>query len=108
VVKKWIICVVMMATALGASCTAREVKKSGSETKMKAAKSYAKVKLGNEVILEKHLDWLKDKRVGLITNPTGVNSTLESTIDVFQRHPDINLVALYGPEHEGSITQHQS
>ncbi len=98
-VKKWMICVVLMATALSASCTAREVKQSGSESKMKAEKSYARVKLGNEVILEKHLDWLKDKRVGLITNPTGVNSTLESTVDVFQQHPDINLVALYGPEH---------
>lgn len=37
------------------------------------------------------------KRVGLITNPTGVNSILESTIDVLKRYA--NLVSLFSPEH---------
>jgi len=37
--------------------------------------------------------------VGLITNPSGVNSKLESTAWLFKNHPAINLVALYGPEH---------
>jgi uncharacterized protein YbbC (DUF1343 family) len=37
--------------------------------------------------------------VGLITNPTGVDSNLESTIDLFYNNQEINLVALYGPEH---------
>lgn len=58
-----------------------------------------KVKLGVEVFLEEHLDLVKGKRVGLITNPTGVDSQLQSTIELFYRNPDINLVALYGPEH---------
>jgi len=64
-----------------------------------SAQKPIRVKLGNEVFIEKHLDWVKGKRVGLITNPTGINSNLESVIDVFQSHPDIQLVALYGPEH---------
>ncbi len=58
-----------------------------------------KVKLGVEVFLEKHLDLVKGKRVGLIANQTAVNSRLESTIELFSKHPDVNLVALYGPEH---------
>ncbi|MGD2246182.1 MAG: DUF1343 domain-containing protein [Candidatus Aminicenantes bacterium] len=58
-----------------------------------------KVKLGIEVFMDKHLDLVKGKRVGLITNPTGVSSHLESSIDLFYRNPEINLVALYGPEH---------
>lgn len=37
------------------------------------------------------------KRVGLITNPTGVNSQLESSVDVM--YAKTNLVALYSPEH---------
>jgi uncharacterized protein YbbC (DUF1343 family) len=37
------------------------------------------------------------KRVGLITNPTGVNSELESTIDIL--HRKVNLVRLFSPEH---------
>ncbi len=58
-----------------------------------------KVKPGIEVFLESHLDMVKGKRVGLITNPTGVNSNLESVVDLFHDNQEINLVALYGPEH---------
>ena len=57
------------------------------------------VKLGVEVFLEKHLDLVKGKRVGLITNPTGTDASLRSTIDLFRSNPAIDLVALYGPEH---------
>lgn len=57
------------------------------------------VKIGAEAFLENHLDLVKGKRVGLITNPTGVNSNQESTIDLFHRNTEIDLVALYGPEH---------
>jgi len=57
------------------------------------------VKPGIEVFLESHLDLVKGKRVGLITNPTGVASNLESIIDLFYNNQEINLVALYGPEH---------
>lgn len=56
-------------------------------------------KLGNEVLLEKHLELIKDKKVGLITNQSGVNSQGKSLIDIFWDHPEINLVALYSPEH---------
>lgn len=58
-----------------------------------------KVKPGIEVFLESHLDLVKGKRVGLITNPPGVDSNLESVIDLFHDNQEINLVALYGPEH---------
>jgi uncharacterized protein YbbC (DUF1343 family) len=57
------------------------------------------VKLGVDVFLEKHLDLVKSKRVGLITNPTGTDSNVISTITLFATTPDIHLVALYGPEH---------
>lgn len=57
------------------------------------------VKPGIDVLLEDKIDLLKDKRVGLITNPTGVTSELTSTIDALNEHHDIDLVALFGPEH---------
>ena len=47
--------------------------------------------------LNEFKDVFGDKRVGLITNPTGVTSSLESSIDFLQKN--INLVALYSPEH---------
>ncbi len=54
---------------------------------------------GLEVIHQNNFDILKGKRVGLITNPTGVDRNLESTIDIFFKSKEVNLQALYGPEH---------
>ena len=42
---------------------------------------------------------LKGKRVGLVTNPSGVDRFLNSTIDILHKAPGVKLVALYGPEH---------
>lgn len=58
-----------------------------------------KVKTGIEVLKEQNFAILKGKRVGLITNPTGVDSRLNSTVDLLHQAPGIKLVALYGPEH---------
>lgn len=60
---------------------------------------------GLEVLLKEKVHLLKNKRVGLVTNHTGVNKELASNIDLFYRHPGINLTALLAPEHgiRGSI-----
>ena len=58
-----------------------------------------KVKTGIEVLRDRGFDALKGKRVGLVTNPSGVDSQLRSTIDILFNAPGVNLVALYGPEH---------
>ena len=57
------------------------------------------VKTGIEFLKADNFKLLKGKRVGLITNPTGVDRAMKSTIDIFYESPDVNLVALYGPEH---------
>ncbi len=54
------------------------------------------VRLGIDNI-DNHLDLFKGKRVGLITNATGINSNFASSIDVLKAK--VNLVALYAPEH---------
>jgi uncharacterized protein YbbC (DUF1343 family) len=59
----------------------------------------AQVKTGIEVLRDLDFEPLRNKRVGLITNPTGVDSRLRSTIDIIAAAPDVQLVALYGPEH---------
>lgn len=58
-----------------------------------------KVKLGIDVLEKRDFDILKGKRVGLITNPTGVSQDLRSTVDILFDAPEVDLVALYGPEH---------
>jgi uncharacterized protein YbbC (DUF1343 family) len=55
------------------------------------------VKTGIEVMAERGFDLLLGKRVGLVTNPTGVDASLRSTIDILHAH--VNLTALFGPEH---------
>jgi uncharacterized protein YbbC (DUF1343 family) len=54
---------------------------------------------GIDVLLTDQLDLIKNKNVGLITNPTGVTSSLQSTIDALHEHPEVHLEALFGPEH---------
>ena len=57
------------------------------------------VKPGIEVLRENGFKQLQGKRVGLVTNPSGVDSRLKSTIDILFEASEVNLVALYGPEH---------
>jgi uncharacterized protein YbbC (DUF1343 family) len=62
-------------------------------------KKKQKVIPGVEVLLGDQKELLEGKRVGLITNPTGVDSQLTSIVDLFHEDPYIELTALYGPEH---------
>lgn len=59
----------------------------------------AQVKPGIEVLRDRNFDVLKGKRVGLITNPSGVDNSLKSTIDILAEAPGVNLTALFSPEH---------
>jgi len=66
---------------------------------MSAAGSVSVVKPGIETLRDNGFELLKGKRVGLITNPTGVDNDLKSTIDILHEAPGVNLVALFAPEH---------
>jgi uncharacterized protein YbbC (DUF1343 family) len=57
------------------------------------------VKTGLESLIEQDFAPLRDKRVGLITNPTGVTSGLRSSVDALASAPGVRLTALFGPEH---------
>lgn len=62
----------------------------------------ATVTLGVDVLLEAgspHMERLAGKRVGLITNPSGVDGKLVPTIDRLAADPRLSLVRLFGPEH---------
>lgn len=61
--------------------------------------SFAQVKPGIEVLKDNNFEQLKGKRVGLITNPSGVDNDLKSTIDILAEAPGVKLTALYSPEH---------
>lgn len=57
------------------------------------------VRLGIEVLRDDGFGLLEDRRVGLLTNPSGVDSTLRSTFDILWEVPQVNLTTLFSPEH---------
>jgi len=57
------------------------------------------VKLGNEVLLSRYHYLIEGKKVGLITNQTGVNSRGTSLINILAADSKTQLSALYAPEH---------
>lgn len=58
-----------------------------------------RVMLGIDVLEEMNFKPLQGRKVGLLTHPAGVNRYGKSTIDILNEAPEVNLVALYGPEH---------
>lgn len=57
------------------------------------------VKPGIDILVEDHLDMIRGKRVGLITNPSAVGWDLRSSVDILANTPGVDLVALFGAEH---------
>lgn len=57
------------------------------------------MQLGLEVLLERGYSSLNGARIGLLTNPSGINQQLSSIIDLIYQHPELNLKKLFGPEH---------
>lgn len=57
------------------------------------------VRLGCERLFDDEADLVRDRRVGLITNHSGVNAQLVATADRLHASDLCQLVALFGPEH---------
>jgi uncharacterized protein YbbC (DUF1343 family) len=93
--KKWFIaCLILF---LSISCLSAAIAKTHKPEWKKLKKDSFEV--GEEVLLNDRMDLLKGKRVGLITNPTGVDRSLKSIVDTFYHNKNIHLTALFGPEH---------
>jgi len=71
----------------------------GSDAPEPGAVQEATVRPGLDVLLADSLHLVESRRVGLVTNHTGIDATGRSAIDRLHDHPGIDLVALYSPEH---------
>ena len=71
----------------------------GAPTPVSAAPAAAGVRPGIEVFLDAVPAALRGKRVGLITNNTGIDRSGMSDIDLIAQSDDLTLVALLAPEH---------
>ena len=82
--------------ALSLSCCARA---SGNKPASAPVGETPVVRVGIEVLEARGFDILAGKRVGLVTNPSGVDHLLRSTIDILNDAPEVNLRKLFAPEH---------
>ena len=98
----------LLLTILFISCSAKIEKQENYEPEVvrdtvikiiKEKAEFKKVNLGIDVLEKRNFDLLANKKVGLITNQTGVNNNLKTTIDILNEATNVELVALFGPEH---------
>lgn len=57
------------------------------------------IELGLTVLLTEKRDWIQGKSIGLITNHTGVDATLQSNYRLLAEDADCQLAAIFSPEH---------
>lgn len=60
--------------------------------------THAQVKTGIDMLQENNFSVLVGKRVGLLTNPTGVDRNMRSTVDILYAAKEVNLTTLFAPE----------
>lgn len=80
-----------------------------SESTVDHPSDLPRVTIGAEQLFApKYFAHIEDKRIGLITNHTGVLPDGQHVIDVLFKHPQVALSVLFGPEHglRGEADQH--
>jgi uncharacterized protein YbbC (DUF1343 family) len=87
----------LAAALLLAACAQAPASRPGPETTRLA--SAGPVRPGIETFLADLPPALRGKRVGLITNQSGIDRARTPDIDLIARHPELRLVALLAPEH---------
>lgn len=79
--------------------TGEPLQEQPTTTTTSAAPAPEEVVPGLEVLLRDSAHLVRGKRIGFLTNQTAITSDGESGIDLLHASPDVELVALYGPEH---------
>jgi len=87
------------ATETGLSNSGNQIETSPEQAATNVVPEKSGVVLGDEMLMNKYHHLIVGKKVGLITNQTGVNSRGQSMIDVLAGDSSTRLAALFGPEH---------
>jgi uncharacterized protein YbbC (DUF1343 family) len=84
----------------------RETLEQNGEVRTAAGRRYplddrgrVRIVLGIEKLLEFETASLRGARVGLVANQASVDHKFSHVADLFHEHPEINLTALFGPQH---------
>ncbi|XXM70556.1 exo-beta-N-acetylmuramidase NamZ family protein [Lysinibacillus sphaericus] len=99
--KKWMIALLTLILVFStmSAGSAHDNGKGNGHGHGKGKGRHKEFSLGVEQLLKEEKDLIEGKKVGLITNPTGVDQELNSIVDTLHNDPDVELTALYGPEH---------
>src|SRR2546421_7443525 len=62
-------------------------------------KEVKRITLGIERLLDEKLDLIRGQRIALVCNQASVDHSFRHAADLLHDHPDINLTALFGPQH---------
>ena len=84
---------------LGAAAGSAAVLGLGGATAAATPVSHGGVRTGLDALIESRYKTLRGRRVGVIANPTSVTPALTHEVDVMHASSDVNLVAVFGPEH---------
>jgi len=57
------------------------------------------VRVGIEQLLAENRSLVAGKRVALVSNPASIDGAFRHSADVLFEHPDVEVVALFGPQH---------
>jgi uncharacterized protein YbbC (DUF1343 family) len=57
------------------------------------------IKLGLERLLDEKVASLRGARIGLVCNQASVDHSFRHAADLFHDHPNVDLIALFGPQH---------
>tara|TARA_R110002111_G_scaffold256979_2_gene324544 strand:+ start:15367 stop:17712 length:2346 start_codon:yes stop_codon:yes gene_type:complete len=85
-----------IGTIAGAAINERPVSQT---TAIVAASDELRVLTGIDVLRQEQFQSLKGMKIGLITNHTGLSRDGQSTVQILNDAPDVQLVTLFSPEH---------
>jgi len=57
------------------------------------------VQTGLDLVLDRHIDLLQGKSIGLLVHPASVNRSLQHAVDCFFERSEFELKAVFGPQH---------
>jgi uncharacterized protein YbbC (DUF1343 family)/CubicO group peptidase (beta-lactamase class C family) len=83
----------------GSLAPRQQLEPASANASTKAETLQLKTLNGIDVLVKQNFAPLKGLRVGLITNPTGQDRQRNRTIDLLKNAPDVQLAALFSPEH---------
>ncbi len=88
--------VIMLIVNLSAHVDMEAMEQTNNENKRNVEGS---VVLGNEILLQADTHLVEGRQVGLVTNHTGTDSEKEKIADKYMKDENVDLTALYTPEH---------